>query len=64
TQYYASSSEDIKNGTLPMRKTALRQITDKAQILVQLDTLVRPDVHKILVVIELLLINEDYFARC
>lgn len=87
----------IKNGTPPQRKTALRQITDKAvefgasalfnqilpllmsptledqerhllvkvidRILYQLDDLVRPFVHKILVVIEPLLIDEDYYAR-
>ncbi|KAL7424559.1 U2 snRNP component prp10 [Cryptotrichosporon argae] len=87
----------IKNGTPPIRKTALRQITDKARefgagplfdkilpllmersledqerhllvkvidrILYKLDDLVRPYVHKILVVIEPLLIDEDYYAR-
>ncbi|KAJ3036719.1 Splicing factor 3B subunit 1 [Rhizophlyctis rosea] len=87
----------IKNGTPPMRKTALRQITDKAKefgagplfdqilpllmsptledqerhllvkvidrILYKLDELVRPYVHKVLVVIEPLLIDEDYYAR-
>lgn len=87
----------IKNGTPPMRKQALRQITDKARefgpdalfdqiltllmsptledqerhllvkvidrILYKLDELVRPHVHKILVVIEPLLIEEDYYAR-
>eukprot|EP00617_Octactis_speculum_P010595 CAMPEP_0185775084 /NCGR_PEP_ID=MMETSP1174-20130828/81156_1 /TAXON_ID=35687 /ORGANISM="Dictyocha speculum, Strain CCMP1381" /LENGTH=1383 /DNA_ID=CAMNT_0028462555 /DNA_START=24 /DNA_END=4175 /DNA_ORIENTATION=+ len=87
----------IKNGTPPQRKTALRQITDKARefgagpllnqilpllmsptledqerhllvkvidrILYKLDDLVRPFVHKILVVIEPLLIDEDYYAR-
>ncbi|KAI6101293.1 small nuclear ribonucleoprotein [Pisolithus sp. B1] len=79
----------IKNGTPPVRKTALRQITDKARefgagplfdkilpllmertledqerhLLVKLDDLVRPYVHKILVVIEPLLIDEDYYAR-
>ncbi|KAJ3093134.1 Splicing factor 3B subunit 1 [Quaeritorhiza haematococci] len=87
----------IKNGTPPMRKTALRHITDKARdfgagplfnqilpllmsptledqerhllvkvidrILYKLDDLVRPYVHKILVVIEPLLIDEDYYAR-
>merc|ERR1719333_1193338 len=87
----------IKNGTPPMRKAALRQITDKARelgagplfnqilpllmsptledqerhllvkvidrILYKLDDMVRPYVHKILVVIEPLLIDEDYFAR-
>ena len=87
----------IKNGTPPMRKTALRQITDKARefgagplfdkilpllmertledqerhllvkvidrILYKLDDLVRPYVHRILVVIEPLLIDEDYYAR-
>ncbi|KAG1676096.1 Splicing factor 3B subunit 1 [Nymphon striatum] len=87
----------IKNGTPPMRKAALRQITDKARefgagplfnqilpllmsptledqerhllvkvidrILYKLDDLVRPYVHKILVVIEPLLIDEDYHAR-
>ncbi|KAK9760789.1 U2 snRNP component prp10 [Basidiobolus ranarum] len=87
----------IKNGTPPMRKAALRQITDKARefgagplfnqilpllmsptledqerhllvkvidrILYKLDDLVRPFVHKILVVIEPLLIDEDYYAR-
>ncbi|KAI8078377.1 splicing factor 3B subunit 1 [Thamnidium elegans] len=87
----------IKNGTPPMRKGALRHITDKARdfgpgplfnqilpllmsptledqerhllvkvidrILYKLDDLVRPFVHKILVVIEPLLIDEDYYAR-
>jgi len=87
----------IKNGTPPQRKSALRQITDKARqfgagplfnqilpllmaptledqerhllvkvidrILYKLDDLVRPYVHKILVVIEPLLIDEDYYAR-
>lgn len=87
----------VKNGTPPMRKTALRQITDNARqfgagplfnqilpllmersledqerhllvkvidrILYKLDELVRPFVHKILVVIEPLLIDQDYFAR-
>ncbi|KNC87095.1 hypothetical protein SARC_00771 [Sphaeroforma arctica JP610] len=87
----------IKNGTPPMRKSALRHITDKARefgagplfnqilpllmspsledqerhllvkvidrILYKLDDLVRPYVHKILVVIEPLLIDEDYYAR-
>ncbi|KAL1917566.1 uncharacterized protein VTP21DRAFT_3959 [Calcarisporiella thermophila] len=87
----------IKNGTPPMRKTALRQITEKARefgpgplfnqilpllmsptledqerhllvkvidrILYKLDDLVRPWVHKILVVIEPLLIDEDFYAR-
>eukprot|EP01017_Pseudomicrothorax_dubius_P014538 TRINITY_DN1694_c0_g2_i10.p1 TRINITY_DN1694_c0_g2~~TRINITY_DN1694_c0_g2_i10.p1 ORF type:complete len:1206 (-),score=344.77 TRINITY_DN1694_c0_g2_i10:224-3841(-) len=87
----------IKNGTPPMRKSALRQITEKARelgagplfnqilpllmsptledqerhlmvkvidrILYKLEDLVRPYVHKILVVIEPLLIDEDYYAR-
>lgn len=87
----------VKNGTPPQRKTALRQLTDKARefgagplfsqilpllmqptledqerhllvkvidrILYKLDELVRPYVHKILVVIEPLLIDEDYYAR-
>lgn len=87
----------VKNGTPPQRKTALRQLTDKARdfgpgplfnqilpllmsptledqerhllvkvidrILYKLDELVRPFVHKILVVIEPLLIDEDYYAR-
>eukprot|EP00824_Muranothrix_gubernata_P008117 TRINITY_DN2035_c0_g1_i1.p1 TRINITY_DN2035_c0_g1~~TRINITY_DN2035_c0_g1_i1.p1 ORF type:complete len:860 (-),score=198.70 TRINITY_DN2035_c0_g1_i1:53-2632(-) len=87
----------VKNGTPPMRKAALRQITEKARefgagplfnqilpllmsptledqerhllvkvidrILYKLDDLVRPYVHKILVVIEPLLIDEDYYAR-
>ena len=87
----------IKNGTPPQRKTALRQIADKARsfgaeslfnqilpllmsptledqerhllvkvidrILYKLGDLVRPYVHKILVVIEPLLIDEDYYAR-
>lgn len=87
----------IKNGTPPIRKTALRQITDRARdfgagplfdkilpllmertledqerhllvkvidrVLYKLDDLVRPYVHKILVVIEPLLIDEDYYAR-
>ncbi|KAF7336734.1 putative splicing factor 3b subunit 1 [Mycena venus] len=87
----------IKNGTPPIRKTALRQITEKARefgaaalfnkilpllmertledqerhllvkvidrILYKLDDLVRPYVHNILVVIQPLLIDEDYYAR-
>ncbi|TIB12090.1 hypothetical protein E3P89_01776 [Wallemia ichthyophaga] len=87
----------IKNGTPQVRKSALRQITEKARelgagplfdrilpllmertledqerhllvkvidrVLYKLDDLVRPYVHKILVVIEPLLIDEDYFAR-
>lgn len=87
----------IKNGAPPMRKSALRTITDNARqfgagplfdkilpllmertledqerhllvkvidrILYKLDDLVRPYVHKILVVIEPLLIDEDYYAR-
>jgi len=87
----------IKKGTPPQRKTALRQLTDKARefgagplfdqilpllmsptledqerhlfvkvidrILYKLDDLIRPYVHKILVVIEPLLIDEDYYAR-
>jgi len=87
----------VKNGTPPMRKTALRQITDNARqfgagplfnqilpllmertledqerhllvkvidrVLYKLDELVRPYVHKILVVIEPLLIDQDYYAR-
>eukprot|EP00397_Hematodinium_sp_SG-2012_P004663 GEMP01004675.1.p1 GENE.GEMP01004675.1~~GEMP01004675.1.p1 ORF type:complete len:1185 (-),score=303.42 GEMP01004675.1:605-4159(-) len=87
----------VKNGTPPMRKQALRQLTDQARslgpgplfnqilpllmsstledqerhllvkvidrVLFKLGDLVRPYVHKILVVIEPLLIDEDYFAR-
>lgn len=87
----------VKNGTPPQRKSALRQLTDKARefgagalfnqilpllmaptledqerhllvkvidrVLFKLDDLVRPFVHKILVVIEPLLIDEDYYAR-
>jgi len=87
----------VKNGTPPMRKAALRQLTQSARdfgagplfnqilpllmsptledqerhllvkvidrILYKLDDLVRPYVHKILVVIEPLLIDEDYYAR-
>ncbi|KAL1204087.1 hypothetical protein V5N11_011926 [Cardamine amara subsp. amara] len=87
----------VKNGTPAQRKTALRQLNDKARelgagplfnkilpllmqptledqerhllvkvierILYKLDELVRPFVHKILVVIEPLLIDEDYYAR-
>lgn len=87
----------VKNGTPPMRKSALRMLTEKARefgagplfnqilpllmsptledqerhllvkvidrVLYKLDDLVRPYVHKILVVIEPLLIDEDYYAR-
>ena len=87
----------IKNGTPPVRKSALRQMTDRARefgagplfdkilpllmertledqerhllvkvidrVLYKLDDLVRPYTHKILVVIEPLLIDEDYYAR-
>ncbi|KAJ8905480.1 hypothetical protein NDN08_001987 [Rhodosorus marinus] len=87
----------VKNGTPPMRKAALRHLTDKARefgagplinqilpllmsptledherhllvkvidrVLYKLDDLVRPYVHKILVPIEPLLIDENYYAR-
>lgn len=87
----------VKNGTPPMRKTALRQLTDNARqfgagplfdqilpllmersledqerhllvkvidrVLYKLEDRVRPYVHKILVVIEPLLIDQDYYAR-
>ncbi|KAK9449498.1 armadillo-type protein [Limtongia smithiae] len=87
----------VKNGTPPMRKTALRALTDSARqfgaqalfnqilpllmertledqerhllvkvidrVLYKLDDMVRPFTHKILVVIEPLLIDEDYYAR-
>ncbi|KAI2513474.1 hypothetical protein MHU86_948 [Fragilaria crotonensis] len=87
----------IKSGTPPQRKTAMRQISDKARsfgagalfnqilpllmsptledqerhllvkvidrVLYKLDDLVRPFVHRILAVIEPLLIDEDYYAR-
>eukprot|EP00441_Pelagodinium_beii_P046867 CAMPEP_0197622916 /NCGR_PEP_ID=MMETSP1338-20131121/3021_1 /TAXON_ID=43686 ORGANISM="Pelagodinium beii, Strain RCC1491" /NCGR_SAMPLE_ID=MMETSP1338 /ASSEMBLY_ACC=CAM_ASM_000754 /LENGTH=1233 /DNA_ID=CAMNT_0043192701 /DNA_START=10 /DNA_END=3711 /DNA_ORIENTATION=- len=87
----------VKNGTPPMRRSALRQLTEGARsfgpgplfnqilpllmsstledqerhllvkvidrVLYKLDDMVRPYVHKILVVIEPLLIDEDYFAR-
>lgn len=87
----------VKNGAPPMRKSALRQLTDKAReygadplfkqilpvlmertledqerhllvkiidrVLYKLDDLVRPWVHRILVVIEPLLIDEDFYAR-
>jgi len=87
----------IKSGTPPQRKTAMRQITEKARsfgagplfnqilpllmsptledqerhflikvidrVLYKLDDLVRPFVHRILAVMEPLLIEEDYYAR-
>ena len=87
----------VKNGTPPMRKQALRELTSNAKsfgpgpilnqilpllmsttledqerhllvkvidrILHKLGDQVRPYVHKILVVIEPLLIDEDYYAR-
>merc|ERR1719218_238822 len=87
----------VKNGTPPMRRAALRQLTEGARgfgpgplfnqilpllmsstledqerhllvkvidrVLYKLDDMVRPYVHKILVVIEPLLIDEEYFAR-
>ena len=87
----------VKNGTPPQRKTALRQLTDKARqfgagplfnrffplpmqptledqerhllvkvidrVIHKLDELVRSFVHKILMVIEPLLIDEDFYAR-
>lgn len=87
----------VKNGTPPMRKAALRTLTDNAKafgpkalfdqilpllmertledqerhllvkvidrVLYKLDDLVRPFTHKILVVIEPLLIDADHYAR-
>lgn len=87
----------IKSGTPPQRKTAMRQITDKARsfgagplfnqilplfrsptledqerhllvkvidrVLYKLDDQVRPFVHRILAVIQPMLIDEDYYAR-
>lgn len=44
-----------------MWMVCLSQVIDR--ILYKLDELVRPFVHKILVVIEPLLIDEDYYAR-
>ncbi len=43
------------------RPSELSQVIDR--VLFKLDELVRPYVHKILVVIEPLLIDEDYYAR-
>lgn len=94
-QFVAYPHLQIKNGTPPMRKVALRQITDRARdfgpaslfnhilpllmsptledqerhllvkvidrVLYKLDDLVRPYVHKILVVIMPLLIEEVPF---
>ncbi|CAG8685928.1 1217_t:CDS:2 [Cetraspora pellucida] len=68
TQYYASSSEDKERNPTHEKD----EITNKAQdfgavinrILYKLDALVRPYAHKIFVVIELLLIDDYYFARC
>ena len=49
-------------GDATVRMVACRlQVIDR--ILYKLDELVRPFVHKILVVIEPLLIDEDYYAR-
>ncbi len=45
----------------PAVRRCLVQVIDR--ILYKLDELVRPFVHKILVVIEPLLIDEDYYAR-
>lgn len=87
----------IKNGLPPQRKSALRQITDKARefgagplfnqilplllsptledqerhllvkvidkLLFRLDELVRPYTSKILSAVEIMLIDEDYYAR-
>lgn len=87
----------IKNGTPPIRRAALKQITERARefgpgplfnqilplmmqstledqerhllvkvidrVLYRLDDAVRPYVHKVLVVVEPLLIDEDYYAR-
>lgn len=87
----------VKNGTPPMRKQAMRQLTDRAvefgpkalfnnilpllmsvtleeqerhllvkvvdRVLYKLDDLVRPFVHDILVVIEPMLIDENYYTR-
>jgi splicing factor 3B subunit 1 len=87
----------IKNGTASQRKSALKQVTDKARelgsqalfdqilpilmspttedqarhlmvkvidrVLYRLQELVRPYVHKILIVVMPMLIDEDYFAR-
>lgn len=87
----------IKNGTPPVRRAALKEITQRARefgpgplfnqilplmmqstledqerhllvkvidrVLYRLDDEVRPYVHKVLVVVEPLLIDEDYYAR-
>ncbi|CAH8474873.1 unnamed protein product [Schistosoma haematobium] len=57
-----------KGANLPMMRPDDLQYFDKLlqvidRILYKLDDLVRPFVHKILVVIEPLLIDEDYYAR-
>jgi len=45
----------------PLKPPHLPQVIDR--VLFKLDELVRPYCHKILVVIEPLLIDEDYYAR-
>ncbi len=52
-----------KSGTITEILGAARSIITSGAVLYKLDELVRPFVHKILVVIEPLLIDEDYYAR-
>jgi splicing factor 3B subunit 1 len=47
----------------PGPKSRALSVICRDRILYKLDDLVRPYVHKILVVIEPLLIDEDYYAR-
>lgn len=51
----------MSQGLDPQQRHLLVKVIDR--ILYKLDDLVRPYVHKILIVIEPLLIDEDYYAR-
>lgn len=59
-QKHQSDSYSLRQVSEPL-VWLLLQVIDR--ILYKLDELVRPFVHKILVVIEPLLIDEDYYAR-
>jgi splicing factor 3B subunit 1 len=51
----------MSQGLDPQQRHLLVKVVDR--VLYKLDDLVRPYVHKILVVIEPMLIDEDYYAR-
>lgn len=62
-QFRHAASCTVLTTTVLSSRRCLPPFPTQPRILYKLDELVRPYVHKILVVIEPLLIDEDYYAR-